>query len=114
MFYNRFARYPVYERFEKIAYFIADRVEDEQDQAFTDEKHQKMENQITKEMIYQYAERNLIELYQDFLNSQAEQYPGIEQYRKSMERCAMKIFWQSFICRFISMDASPMTISSIS
>ena len=81
MFYNRFARYPVYERFEKIAYFIADRVEDEQDQAFTDEKHQKMENQITKEMIYQYAERNLIELYQDFLNSQAEQYPGIEQYR---------------------------------
>lgn len=48
MFYNRFARYPVYERFEKIAYFIADRVEDEQDQAFTDEKHQKMENQITK------------------------------------------------------------------
>lgn len=81
MFYNRFARYPVYERFEKIAYFIADRVEDEQDQAFTDEKHQKMENQITKEMIYQYAERNLIELYQNFLNSQAEQHPGIEQYR---------------------------------
>lgn len=40
-----------------------------------------MENQITKEMIYQYAERNLIELYQDFLNSQAEQHPGIEQYR---------------------------------
>lgn len=65
-------------------------------------------------MIYQYAERNLIELYQDFLNSQAEQYPGIEQYRNEYGKVCYEDILAVFICRFISMDASPMTISSIS
>lgn len=81
MFYNRFARYPIYERFEKIAYFIADRVEEIQNRDFTEERRKKLENQITKELIYQYAERNLISLYQDFLLGLSESYPGIETFR---------------------------------
>ncbi len=113
MFYNRFARYPIYERFEKIAYFIADRVEEIQNRDFTEERRRKLENQITKELIYQYAERNLISLYQDFLSGLSESYPVLKRSGMNPGKSAMKIFWQSFICRFISMAVSRMTISNI-
>lgn len=77
MFTDRFARYPVYERFEKIAYFIADQVEDIQNKDFSNEKKQKLIKQIQQEMIYQYAERNLVELYRNFLVELEEKHPNI-------------------------------------
>lgn len=77
MFTDRFARYPVYERFEKIAYFIADQVEDIQNKDFSNEKKKKLIKQIQQEMIYQYAERNLVELYRRFLATLEEKHPNI-------------------------------------
>ncbi len=79
MFTDRFARYPVYERFEKIAYFIADQVEDIQNKDFSNEKKQKMIQQIQQEMIYQYAERNLVEIYRRFLSTLEEVHPHITE-----------------------------------
>lgn len=79
MFTDRFARYPVYERFEKIAYFIADQVEDIQNKDFSNEKKQKLIQQIQQEMIYQYAERNLVEIYRRFLSTLEEMHPHITE-----------------------------------
>lgn len=109
MFYGRFSKFPVYERFEKLAYFIAERVLDsralngadsldacsdfdshlealnesefrklEEDEQ---KKHKSLETQISKSMIYQYAERNLIDLYQSFLLTLEAKYPGISNFR---------------------------------
>ncbi len=77
MFTERFARYPVYERFEKIAYFIADRVEEIQNKDFNDAKKQKLVKQIQQEMIYQYAEKNLVEIYVRFLETMTSGHPDI-------------------------------------
>ncbi|MBP3326885.1 MAG: superfamily I DNA and RNA helicase [Coprococcus sp.] len=79
MFTDRFVRYPVYERFEKIAYFIADQVEDIQNKDFSNEKKQKLIKQIQQEMIYQYAERNLVEIYRRFLSTLEEEHPHITE-----------------------------------
>ncbi len=97
MFNGRFAAYPVYERFEKIAYFVAERVldareemknyenndEKEMEKLAEDEqkKHEKLEAQISKAMIYQYAERNLIDIYQSFLETLEDKYPGISSFK---------------------------------
>lgn len=80
MFYDRFGRYPVYVRFEKIAYFIADRIEDESGKEFSENKKKKLQNVIKSEMIYRFAERNLVQLYTDFLQSYEEKEPGISEY----------------------------------
>jgi DNA helicase-2/ATP-dependent DNA helicase PcrA len=97
MFYNRFSRYPVYERFEKIAYFIADRVNDLKNQELSDEKLKKMEKQISREMIYQYAERNLITIYTSFLETLEAAHPGISnmtnEYGKICYEDILPIFY---------------------
>lgn len=79
MFNDRFSAYPVYERFEKIAYFITDRLEEQQEKEFSDKQRQKLQHQIQQEMIYLYAERNLVTIYQAFLDTKKMDYPGIEQ-----------------------------------
>lgn len=81
MFFERFARYPIYERFDKIAYFIADQLEEQQRKEFSETKKQKLIHQIQQEMIYLYAERNLVALYQAFLETLKDQHSGIEQVR---------------------------------
>lgn len=80
MFNGRFAGKPVYERFENIAYFIVDRVEDNQRKEFSDEKKSKLAKQIQKQMVHLFATRNLVELYVDFLGTMENEYPGISQY----------------------------------
>lgn len=79
MFCDRFSRYPVYERFDKIAGFIIDGLEEQKNCEFSDKQREKLGHQIRKEMIHLYAERNLVALYQAFLDTQKEHYPGIEQ-----------------------------------
>lgn len=74
MFRERFARYPLYMRFEKMAYFIADRVMEEKNMRENDDVRRKLEKQISRTMIYEYAERNLVNLYRDFLH----RYDGSE------------------------------------
>ncbi|RGD39538.1 superfamily I DNA and RNA helicase [Coprococcus sp. AM14-16] len=81
MFNGRFARKPVYERFENIAYFIVDRVEDNSPKEFPDEKKRNLARQIQKQMVNLFAERNLVELYVGFLAEMEKKYPGISEYR---------------------------------
>ncbi len=69
LFTGRFAKYPVYERFEKIAYFIADRVEDVKATDLDEKKRGKLEADITKNLIRMYGTGNLVELYTAFLES---------------------------------------------
>lgn len=80
MFNDRFGRYPVYERFDRIAYFIADRVEDNSGKEFTETRKNKLQKTIRSEMIYRFAERNLVQLYINFLQSYEDKYPGISEY----------------------------------
>lgn len=80
MFNGRFAREPVYERFENIAYFIVDRVEDNSPKEFPEEKKRNLARQIQKQMVNLFAERNLVELYVNFLAEMEGQYPGISEY----------------------------------
>ena len=80
MFRDRFGRYPVYERFDKIAYFIADRVEDNDGKEFSEMKKRKLQETIRSEMIYRFACRNLVQLYIDFLQTYEEKCPGISAY----------------------------------
>ena len=63
MFKERFARDPYYERFGKIAYFVAEQLEDEQGRAFNTSKRVKVEKQITGELIHQYGRYDLVEIY---------------------------------------------------
>lgn len=81
MFSGRFAGKPVYERFENIAYFIVDRVEENQSKEFADEKKRNLARQIQKQMVNLFAKKNLVELYVDFLGRMEEKYPGISEYR---------------------------------
>jgi DNA helicase-2/ATP-dependent DNA helicase PcrA len=81
MFNGRFSNKPVYERFENIAYFIVDRVEDSQNKEFDDNKKNNMAKQIQKQMVNMFAERNLVKLYVDFLCELEAEYPGIENYK---------------------------------
>ena len=77
MFNGRFSRKPVYERFENIAYFIVDRVEDNSPK----EKKNNLARQIQKQMVNLFAERNLVKLYVDFLAEMEPEYPGISEYK---------------------------------
>lgn len=86
MFNGRFSRKPVYERFEDIAYFIVDRVEDNSPNEFSDEKKNKMAKEIQKQMVYMFAERNIVQIYVDFLAGQEAGYPGISQYQNEYGR----------------------------
>ena len=81
MFNGRFSRKPVYERFENIAYFIVDRVEDNSPKEFPDEKKRNLARQIQKQMVNLFAERNLVELYVNFLAEMEKDYPGISEYK---------------------------------
>lgn len=80
MFTGRFSRKPVYERFEDIAYFIVDRVEDNSPKEFSDDKKRKMAREIQKQMVYMFAERNLVQLYVDFLAELEADCAGISEY----------------------------------
>ncbi len=79
MFLDRFSRYPIYERFEKIAYFIADQLEDMQNKDLPETKKLKLIKQIQQEMIYRYAKRNLVELYLEFLAGIEKDHPHIAE-----------------------------------
>lgn len=79
MFNDRFSAYPIYERFDKIAYFITDRMEERQEKEFSDKQRQKLQHQIQQEMINIYAERNLVSIYRAFLDTKKTEHPGIEQ-----------------------------------
>ena len=81
MFNGRFSRKPVYERFENIAYFIVDRVEDNSPKEFPEEKKNNLARQIQKQMVNLFAERNLVKLYVDFLAEMEPEYPGISEYK---------------------------------
>lgn len=81
MFNGRFSRKPVYERFENIAYFIVDRVEDNSSKEFPEEKKHNLARQIQKQMVNLFAERNLVKLYVDFLDEMEPEYPGISEYK---------------------------------
>lgn len=81
MFNGRFSRKPVYERFENIAYFIVDRVEDNSPKEFPEEKKNNLARQIQKQMVNLFAERNLVKLYVDFLAEMETEYPGISEYK---------------------------------
>lgn len=81
MFNGRFSRKPVYERFENIAYFIVDRVEDNSPKEFPEEKKNNLARQIQKQMVNLFAERNLVKLYVDFLAEMESEYPGISEYK---------------------------------
>lgn len=97
MFSDRFSDYPVYERFEKIAYFITDNLEERKGTEFSDKKRQKLQRQIQQEMIYLYAERNLVSIYQSFLETKQEEHPGIElvmdEYGKICYEDILPIFY---------------------
>lgn len=80
MFKERFARDPYYERFGKIAYFVAEQLEDEQGRAFNTSKRAKVEKQITGELIHQYGRYDLVEIYRGFLDTIKDKYPYVCQY----------------------------------
>lgn len=80
MFGGRFAGKPVYERFANIAGFIVDRYEDSSPKEFSDERRAKLSREIQTQMVYMFAERNLVRLYVDFLAGLEDEYPGISGY----------------------------------
>lgn len=81
LFNGRLSKKPVYERFENIAYIVADMVEDKSPKEFSDEKKRGLVREIQKQMVYMFAERNLVQLYVDFLSEMEAEYPGISEYR---------------------------------
>lgn len=97
MFNDRFSNYPVYERFEKIAYFITDNLEEKKGKEFSDKQRQRLQRQIQQEMIYLYAERNLVSIYQTFLETKKTEHPGIEyvlnEYGKICYEDILPIFY---------------------